>query len=89
MSGYLVTKLLPKLLQQLLPNSKAAAKPVMQQCKQKRWKWTFLDGSGSDATAEALEALEALKADLFGWKQKRKRKQLKGTAPASTAKYAI
>ena len=33
----------------------------------------------SDATAEA----EALTQDLFGWKQKRKRKQLNQTASAS------
>ena len=87
MSCYLVAKILPKLLQELLPNSKAAAKPVMQQRKQKCLKRTLLDGSGSDVTVE----VEALKADLFGWeqKQKRKRKQLKGTASASTAKYAI
>ena len=57
MSCYLVAKLLPKLLQELLPNSKAAAKPVMQQRKQKCLKRTLLDGSGSDVTADA-EALE-------------------------------
>ena len=43
-------------------------------------KFSVLD---SDATAEA----EELEADLFGWK--RKRKQLKGTASASRAKYAL
>ena len=35
----------------------------------------------SDATAEAEE--EALTRDLFGWKWKQKRKQLKQTASAS------
>ena len=58
----------------------------MQQCKHKRWKWTLLDGRGSDATAEVGAEAEALEADLFGWKQKWKRKQLKGTSSASTAK---